>query len=197
MPVPAAPETITVLTDEESEEGSENGDDPDDGPIMQVRYSSTEVLRSLDFAACTDDELDQLHELMGQMGFRAHTRPTHRMIATKRPTSQPDLRRTIRKAMATGGEPIRRLHKTRDHRPRRLILLVDVSGSMESYARALLRFAHAAVVGRTRVEAFTIGTPSHESDEGAREQGPRCRTRRSGRIGAGLEWRNAPRGNAA
>jgi len=156
--IPAAPETITILTDEESDAQSGEGDDQDDGPILQVRYSATEILRSLDFAACTDDELDQLHALMSEMGFRAHTRPSHRMVPTRRSTAQPDLRRTVRKAMSTGGEPIHRLHKTRDHRPRRLVLLVDVSGSMESYARALLRFAHAAVVARTRVEAFTIGT---------------------------------------
>ena len=155
---PAVPETTTILTDEESDAEAGDEGEEDGNPILQVRYSATEVLRRLDFAACTDDELDQLHALMGQMGFRAHTRPTHRMVSARRATARPDLRRTIRKAMSTGGEPIHRLHKTRDHRPRRLVLLVDVSGSMETYARALLRFAHAAVVARTRVEAFTIGT---------------------------------------
>ena len=57
-----------------------------------------------------------------------------------------------------GGEPIHRKFVQRDRRPRRLVLLIDVSGSMEPYARALIRFAHATVVGRTRVEAFAIGT---------------------------------------
>lgn len=57
-----------------------------------------------------------------------------------------------------GGEPIVRKFLQKDRRPRRLVLLIDVSGSMEPYARALIRFAHATVVGRTRVEAFAIGT---------------------------------------
>jgi uncharacterized protein with von Willebrand factor type A (vWA) domain len=60
--------------------------------------------------------------------------------------------------MRTGGEPIRRAHVRRSRRPRRVILLCDVSGSMETYARALVRFLHAAVVGRTQVEAFALGT---------------------------------------
>jgi uncharacterized protein with von Willebrand factor type A (vWA) domain len=155
---PAPPQPITLLTDDEADVDDQETEDPDGGPVLQVRYSSTEVLRSLDFASCSDDELDQLHALMTKLRFRAHTRPSRRLVATHRRSGRPDLRRTIRKAMQTGGEPIRRVHRIRDQKPRRLVLLVDVSGSMESYARALLRFAHAAVVGRTRVEAFTIGT---------------------------------------
>lgn len=152
---PAAP--ITVLTDDGGSSDAEQQDETE-GPTLQVRYSSTEVLRSLDFAECTDDELEQLHLLMSRIRFQAHVRPSHRLVPSRRASRTPDLRRTVRRAMATGGEPIRLAHKVRDQKPRRLILLVDVSGSMASYARALLRFTHAAVVGRTRVEAFTIGT---------------------------------------
>ena len=68
------------------------------------------------------------------------------------------MRRTLRSALAMGGEPVNRKYLRKDRRPRRLVLLIDVSGSMEPYARALIRFAHASVVGRTRVEAFAIGT---------------------------------------
>ena len=71
---------------------------------------------------------------------------------------QPDLRRTLRAALKTDGEPIRRLHRARSTKHRRLVLLVDVSGSMEPYARSLLRFVQAAVAGRRQVEAFAIGT---------------------------------------
>jgi uncharacterized protein with von Willebrand factor type A (vWA) domain len=68
--------------------------------------------------------------------------------------------RTLRRALETDGEPIRRAWRAPSMRPRRLVLLVDVSGSMEPYARALLRFAHAAVSSRGtgRVEVFTLGT---------------------------------------
>ena len=60
--------------------------------------------------------------------------------------------------MRAGGEPMRRHYRTHATRNRRLVLLLDVSGSMEPYARALLRFVHAAVAGRQKVEAFALGT---------------------------------------
>jgi uncharacterized protein with von Willebrand factor type A (vWA) domain len=71
---------------------------------------------------------------------------------------RPDLRRTIRASFAAGGEPVERRWLEPGQRSRRLVLLLDVSGSMEPYARALVRFVHAAVSGRQRVEAFTLGT---------------------------------------
>ena len=64
----------------------------------------------------------------------------------------------MRAALRTEGEPIRRHFRTPATRHRRLVLLLDVSGSMEPYARALLRFVQAAVAGRRRVEAFALGT---------------------------------------
>ena len=70
--------------------------------------------------------------------------------ARAEPSGRPDLRRTVRSALRAGGEPVRRECLEHGERPRRLVLLLDVAGSMEPYARALLRFVHAAVVGRTR-----------------------------------------------
>ena len=75
-----------------------------------------------------------------------------------RATTKPDLRRTVRRALRTDGTPISRAYLEPSMRPRRIVLVVDVSGSMESYARALLRFAQAAVVGRGKVEVFALGT---------------------------------------
>ena len=153
-----APE-LTLATDEDDDEGADDGEVIEsDGPIMQVRWSAVEVLRNKDFTECSDEELEQLHRLMSNLKWTAQTRPSRRLKPTKRQTRRPDLGRTVRRALATGGEPIRRSFRDTDRRPRRLVLLVDVSGSMEGYARAMLRFAHASVVARTRVEAFTIGT---------------------------------------
>ena len=155
----APPPEIMLATDDEDDESSDDGDESTvDGPIVEVRWSAVEVLRHKDFSECSDDELEQLHQLMVGLRWTAQTRPSRRLKPTRRRTRRPDLNRTVRLAMSTGGEPIRMAYKDTDRRPRRLVLLVDVSGSMESYARALLRFAHAAVVGRARVEAFTIGT---------------------------------------
>ena len=74
--------------------------------------------------------------------------------------TRPDLRRTVRRALRSGGEPVRPSHLEPSDRPRRVILLCDVSGSMEPYSRALVRFLHAAVTSRQRgrVEAFALGT---------------------------------------
>jgi uncharacterized protein with von Willebrand factor type A (vWA) domain len=69
-----------------------------------------------------------------------------------------DLRRTVRAALRTDGETLRLHRRHTATKPRRLVMLLDVSGSMEPYARALAQFAHAAVIGRRRVEVFTMGT---------------------------------------
>jgi uncharacterized protein len=74
------------------------------------------------------------------------------------PRGRPDLRRTVRRTLRAGGEPIDRAFTAPSTRPRRVILLCDVSGSMEPYSRALLRFLHAAVAAQARVEAFALGT---------------------------------------
>jgi uncharacterized protein with von Willebrand factor type A (vWA) domain len=64
----------------------------------------------------------------------------------------------MRRALRSGGVPISRAYSQPKPRPRRVVLLCDVSGSMEPYARALLRFLHAAVAEHTHVEAFVVGT---------------------------------------
>ena len=124
---------------------------------LSVRWSRTEVLGSRDFADCTDAELAELHDLMAGLRLFGATRRCRRL----RPAAhrgRPDLRRTVRAALRTGGEPMKRAFSEPGTRPRRLVLLLDVSGSMEPYARALIRFLHAAMVGRRDVEAFALGT---------------------------------------
>ncbi|WP_420622979.1 vWA domain-containing protein [Candidatus Poriferisodalis sp.] len=154
------PISVTLATDTDDGDAppTAEGDEPETGPTLRVRYSDVETLRHKDFADCSDAELTELHSLMSELRFHAVTRRSRRAVRAKRFTRRPDLRRTIRRALRTGGEAIQREFLTGDRKPRRVVLLLDVSGSMEPYARALVRFAHAAVVGRTRVEAFTIGT---------------------------------------
>ena len=69
-----------------------------------------------------------------------------------------DPRRTVRAMLRRGGEPVRLEHRRRRVRPRRLVLVIDVSGSMQPYADPYLRFAHAAARRRAGTEVFTIGT---------------------------------------
>lgn len=153
------PVSVSVSTD-----GAEDSEDvPEDrttstGPTIQVRYSALETLKDKDFADCSDQEINELKRLIAGLRFTSTTRPSRRRLPSKHQTRSPDMRRTLRSALAMGGEPVYRKYVRKDRRPRRLVLLIDVSGSMEPYARALIRFAHATVVGRTRVEAFAIGT---------------------------------------
>jgi uncharacterized protein with von Willebrand factor type A (vWA) domain len=149
---------IAVAFDDGADDGGGEGDEEQIDPGVQVRYSRHEVLRDRDFADYTAEEFAEARRLMADLRLAGALRESRRMRATRRRQGRPDLRRTVRQAMRTGGEPIRRAHVRRSRRPRRVILLCDVSGSMETYARALVRFLHAAVVGRTQVEAFALGT---------------------------------------
>ena len=127
-------------------------------PTVSVRYSPSEVLRHKDFAAYSHAEFAEARRLMADMRLAGALRRSRRYRSSGRSAGRPDVRRTVRHALAHGGEPVRRAFLEPAPRPRRVVLLCDVSGSMEPYARALVRFLHAAVVGRARVEAFALAT---------------------------------------
>ncbi|MCC6831023.1 MAG: VWA domain-containing protein [Thermoleophilia bacterium] len=130
---------------------------PVDAPPPDAALASpTEVLRRTSFARCGEDELARLARLMARMRLRAPERRTRR----RRPSrgGEPDLRRTLRRAFRTGGEPLDRAWRERRRRRRRVVLVIDVSGSMSGFARGLLLFAHAALRGEPRWEAFVFGT---------------------------------------
>ncbi len=154
------PMTITLAVDSDDEHAADepDGAPPNDDPSVELRFSTTEVLRHKDFAAYDDIELAEAHRLMTRMRMVGSPRRSLRMRPTSRRTPRPDLRRTVRAALRTEGEPIQRHFRAPATRHRRLVLLLDVSGSMEPYARALLRFVQATVSGRRRVEAFALGT---------------------------------------
>ncbi len=159
-PVVEVTQPITLVVDDDGDdEGEDDGGEDDSGdPSLTLRWSRHEVLRDKDFADYSDDELDEAHRLMAAMTRIGGTRRSRRRRRTHRTAGHPELRRTVRAAIRSGGEPVRRWYTEPGERLRRVVLLLDVSGSMESYARALIRFVHAAVVGRRRVEVFTIGT---------------------------------------
>lgn len=154
-------DTLTVrlaLDDGDAEEplGAEGDGDGDGDPTISVRWSPVEVLRTRDFAAYSPEEFAEAKRLMADLRLAGALRSSRRRRPARR--GRPDVRRTVRRALRSGGEPVRRAYVGPSTRPRRVVLLCDVSGSMEPYARALVRFLHAAVVGRTQVEAFALGT---------------------------------------
>ena len=157
---PEEPLKITIAIDDGDDQDDGGGADaaePNDEPTLQLRFSATEVLRHKDFSSYSDDELAQAQQLMSHLRLAGPPRGSFRMQRSRR-SPVPDLRGTIRASLRAGGEPIRRKFREPGERMRRLVLLLDVSGSMEPYARGMLRFVHAAVAGRQRVEAFARGT---------------------------------------
>ena len=149
---------VILQVDDADAAGDPDEDSRSDGDAITLRYSATETLATKDFADYTDPELEEARRLMERLRFAGPTRPSRRPEPTRSCRGRLDVRRTVRAAMRSGGEPMRMHRRVSGRRPRRLVMLLDVSGSMERYARALLRLVHAAVAGRSRVEAFALGT---------------------------------------
>jgi uncharacterized protein with von Willebrand factor type A (vWA) domain len=125
--------------------------------VVPAAYSAEEVLRDVDFAAYSDAELHAARALLRRLARRGPTRVGRRLKRARR-GHRPDLPATLRASLRTFGEPLARPTRAPAQRPRALVLVVDVSGSMAPYARVLLMYAQAAVAARPRVEAFALGT---------------------------------------
>jgi uncharacterized protein len=85
----------------------------------------------------------------------------------------------VRRALRTGGEPIRQAWLTPSRQPRRLVPLFDVSGSMDAYTQGLVRFSQSAVVGRRRVETLALGTRLTRLTHELSSRDPDCAMRRA------------------
>lgn len=119
--------------------------------------ADAEVLRRKAFNACTAEELAAVRRIMARVRVIPPRRRTRRMERAVT-AGQPDLRRTARQTMRMHGDPATLYWRRRKRRIRPLILILDVSGSMADYSRALLQFAYSARRGAARVEVFCFGT---------------------------------------
>ena len=153
-------ESVTLLIDSEDTNNDESNAAPvnEDENTIALRFSSIETLREKDFAAYSETELREAEQFMSSLKLAGPPKRSLRLQKANRKGSRHDIRRTMRAVLQNDGEPIERYWREPSTKLRRLVVLLDISGSMEPYARALLRFMHAAVVGRQRVEAFTLGT---------------------------------------
>jgi uncharacterized protein len=138
----------TLGPDEEDVEGE---------AAIRIVASDAEVLRTKDFAELTDPERRAVSSLIRRVVLAAPLRPSRRYRAASR-GQRFDLRRTLRASLRTQGEPFERAWRRRRTRRRPLVLILDVSGSMSAYSRALVEFAHAATRTGQRVEVFCFGT---------------------------------------
>jgi uncharacterized protein with von Willebrand factor type A (vWA) domain len=134
---------------------------PDDrggeGDERALGYSPDELLRDKDFATLSSDEFALVSKLMAEL---AASRPKRRSRRLRRDSQgrQLDMRRLVRASLATGGDPVERAARDRVRVARKLVVICDVSGSMEAYSRALVLFLHALVGSGRGVEAFAFGT---------------------------------------
>jgi uncharacterized protein with von Willebrand factor type A (vWA) domain len=127
------------------------------GPPQEPGASAVELLRERDFGAMTSEELHRVRRLMATLA-RTRPRRTSRRRAPDPRGDRLDLRRLVRKSLSTGGDPVEQTRRARKSVPRKLVVLCDVSGSMDAYARALLLYLHAIVGTGSGVEAFAFGT---------------------------------------
>jgi uncharacterized protein len=134
---------------ESSPSGGNEDESLVEAPIIRAVASAEEVLRGRDFAELSADELRDLVTLMRDMSLAIPPRRTRR-YRRARDGKRPDLRGTLRQARRSGGEVIRLSRQKPRVRPRRLVVLCDISGSMEAYSRALLMLLYALHGGQVR-----------------------------------------------
>ena len=136
------------------------GEGEQDGPEIEVPVamaSDEERLAAKSFDALEPSELAQLYRLMTRLELETPRRRTRRQ-EKGRHGQHVDLRRTLRASLRTGGDPIRLARRRRRVARRRLVMLCDISGSMEPYARAYLQFLTCAAGSGPHAEAFVFAT---------------------------------------
>ena len=126
--------------------------------LVPAAWSDVELLREKDFSRYTESEMALARELIHRLARRHPTRLSRRTRPSRRRQHVPDLRATLHSSLRTAGEPLHRRWRAPTQRPRQVVLVCDVSGSMAPYARMLLQYMHACVAAQRRVEAFAFGT---------------------------------------
>jgi uncharacterized protein with von Willebrand factor type A (vWA) domain len=140
-------------------------------PERRVKvWSDGDALADKDFAAFTADELAEARAALSRLVWQPGQRRTRRWVRGR--GARVDLRRAIAESLRSGGDVVKLPRRTRRLRPRPLVLLCDVSGSMERYSRLLLHFAHAVTQRHQRVETFLFSTRLTRVTRALRAAGP-------------------------
>jgi uncharacterized protein with von Willebrand factor type A (vWA) domain len=156
-PLPMSPERAKAWANALGLSGSQMNRDQEAivVPASSSGYSAEELLRHKDFESMTWQEMEQVRRLLDQAPWRVAERKTRRLRSAK--AGRIDLRRTARHAIRSSGEIVRLFRRRPRLRRRPLVLICDVSGSMERYSRLLMIFAH-AIARREDLEAFVFST---------------------------------------
>lgn len=151
-------EVEVVLPESDDPDGALAEPEPGEKPLPSAEvktFSRADTLRDADLADLTADELAEAREAIARLQWDPGRKRTRRWTAGAGP--RVDLRRAMRHGLTTG-EIVRLPRRARAARRRPIVLLVDVSGSMERYARMLLHFAHVLTEASFKVEAFAFST---------------------------------------
>ena len=134
-----------------------DGEDPEGEAAVRIVASAYEVLREKSFSDLTDEERARVSRLIRGIAVSVPARHTRRLKPDDA-GSRFDMRRTLRRSLRTQGEPFHRAFRARGIRVRPLVLILDISGSMAPYSRALMQFAFATMAAGRKVEVFCFGT---------------------------------------
>jgi uncharacterized protein len=165
------------------------GDDQEGQDTILAAVSDEERLRRRDFASLEPDELAELRALFARLAVAPPPRRARRTQRHPR-GSRLDLRATLARAHRTAGDPVHTVRRRHRTRPRRLVVLCDISGSMEPYARAYLQLLHSAV-GGARAEAFVFATQLTRLTRALQARQPDVALRQAGR--AAPDWSGGTR----
>ncbi len=166
----------------ETTEGDENA--------LRMVASAVEILRTKSFAYLSEEERQRVARLIRELTIHVPIERTRRMRAANKGSTL-DVRRTLRRSLRTQGEPFDRAWRARRTRTRPLVLILDVSGSMAPYSRALLQFGYAAMAAGRRVEVFCFGTRLTRVTRVLRTKDPDRAMHEIGRIVA--DWEGGTR----
>ncbi|MBF0276673.1 MAG: VWA domain-containing protein [SAR324 cluster bacterium] len=142
-----------------SDEEKDLPDRESDEPLIDTvyTYSAREILKQKDFADLSPEEMHEIKLLIQSMNWQLEQRRTRRKTADSRGVYL-DMRRTFRGNLHFGGEPLKLAWKSRKLKRRPLVVISDISGSMERYSRVLLKFIYAISNGLDHVESFVFST---------------------------------------
>jgi hypothetical protein len=131
-------------------------DEPAGAPGRLRTWSDAEGLAQKDFAAFTDDDVAVARAALERLTWNPGVRRTRRWVTGR--GARLDLRRALARSLRTGGDVVKLPRRRRRERPRSVIMLCDVSGSMDRYSRMLLHFGHALGGRHRRLEVFVFST---------------------------------------
>jgi uncharacterized protein with von Willebrand factor type A (vWA) domain len=150
-------EGMEGLAMDEDSDGGDIGDGEESELESVLTYSGSEALRSKDFSEFTQEELEQAKILMKHLKWEIGMRKSRRKVGSQKGRFI-DARKTMRKSLQTAGVPLKISERKIKMKPRSLIVICDISGSMDRYSRLLLQFIHTIENDMAKVEAFVFGT---------------------------------------